>query len=182
VWAFSGFDIASGKTTAMVIPTLPAKATAGSFFAGFSASLSGGFTPATTSTDNVTLLVNLDNAKKAKAADIQNAYDSSLRIENPGFHSPNTIDCATCHISETARIVVGEDQLNLTASSDNDAFTADPKFVSKTNMRATTTPRRQSTNVHMLSYRGGSLMIGQRVINETANVVAYVNGVVLKAN
>jgi hypothetical protein len=33
--------------------------------------------------------------------------------------------------------------------------------------------------VHMLSYRNDSLMIGQRVINETASVVAYVNGVLL---
>jgi hypothetical protein len=29
----------------------------------------------------------------------------------------------------------------------------------------------------MISYQNSSLMIGQRVINETANVVAYVNGV-----
>ena len=38
---------------------------------------------------------------------------------------------------------------------------------------------KQPLNVHMLSYRNDQLMIGQRVINEAAATVAYVNGVVL---
>ena len=176
VWNFSGFDIASGKATPMVVPTLPAKSTSSSFFAGFAAPIAGGFTPETTSGDDVAVLVNITNAKAAKKADAQDAFEASLRIEHPGFHSPNTIDCASCHVAQSARLLIGEDVLHLSADDPADAFVADKRFVSKTNAKATTSPRGQSFNVHMLSYKGANLLIGQRVINETANVVAYVNG------
>jgi len=53
VWGFSGFDIASGKATPMVIPSLPANTTSVSFFAGFAAPIAGGFTPETQSADDV---------------------------------------------------------------------------------------------------------------------------------
>jgi hypothetical protein len=160
-----------------VIPTLPNKAVTGSFFAGFGAPIAGGFTPETTSGDDVAVLVNITNAKKATKTAAQSAYDAALRIENPDYHSPNTIDCASCHVGQSARQLIGEDVLGLTDSGDN-AFAANPKFVSKANMKATTSPRGQSFNVHMLSYKNSDLLIGQRVINETANTVAYVNGTI----
>jgi hypothetical protein len=176
VWGFGGFDVAGTKATAMVVPTLPSKSTSSSFFAGFAAPIAGGFTPETTSGDDVAVLVNVTTAKAAKKAAAQDAFEASLRIENPGFHSPNTIDCASCHVAQSARLLIGEDVLHLTADDPADAFVADKRYVSKTNAKATTSPRGQSFNVHMLSYRNSSLLIGQRVINETASVVAYVNG------
>jgi hypothetical protein len=179
VWTFNGFDLsADGTATAMVIPTLPASATVGKFFAGFGASLAGGFTPETTSSDDVALLVNVTNAKAATHAAVQAAYDASLRIENPSLHSPNTIDCASCHIAETARLLTGEDVLHLASDDVSNVFHPDPKFVSDANAAAKTTPRGQTVNLHMISYRNSSLLIGQRVINETANVVAYANGTI----
>ena len=178
VWGFTGFDLAGSKATPMVVPTLPNKSVSSSFFAGFGAPIAGGFTPETTSGDDVAVLVNVTNAKAATKTAAQDAYEASLRIENPNFHSPNTIDCASCHVAEGARLLVGEDVLHLTIDDAADAFAADARYVSKTNMKATTTPRNQSFNVHMLSYKNQDLLIGQRVINETANVVAYVNSTV----
>ena len=176
-WGFSGFDVSpAGKATMMVIPTLPSSGTSVSFFAGFAAPIAGGFTPGTKSADNVALLVNITNAKAATKANAQKAFDATLRIENPNFHSPNTIDCASCHIAETARMLIGEDKLHLTSDNADDVFSADARYVSARNAKATTSPRGQSINLHMISYRNSSLLIGQRVINETANVVAYVNG------
>ncbi len=178
VWGFSGFDLAASKATPMVVPTLPSKGTSSSFFAGFGAPIAGGFTPETTSGDDVAVLVNVTNAKAATKTQAQDAFDASLRIENPSFHSPNTIDCASCHVGQSARLLVGEDVLHLTADDPADTFVADKRYVSKTNVKATTSPRGQTFNVHMLSYKNTELLIGQRVINETANVVAYVNGTV----
>jgi hypothetical protein len=180
VWGFAGFDLdASLEATAMVIPTLPNKSTSGSFFAGFAAPIAGGFTPETTSKDDVALLVNVDNAKKATKTKQQAAFDAALRIENPGVHSPNTIDCASCHVGQAARVLIGEDTLGLATTGNTNMFKADPKWVSSRSMKQTTSVRTQSgINVHMLSYKNDKLMIGQRVINETANLVAYMNGVV----
>jgi len=180
VWGFSGFDLdANLKATPMEIPGLPSHATSGSFFAGFGAPISGGFTPETTLADNVALLVNVTNAKKATKAKQQAAFDAALRIENPGVHSPNTIDCAQCHVSQPARTLIGDDILGLSTTGNTNMFKADPKWVSARSMKQTTSVRSQSgLNVHMLSYKNDKLMIGQRVINETAGLVAYVNGVI----
>ena len=177
-WDFVGFDVKNGATSPMVIPTLSGKTTAVSFFAGFGAPISGGFTPETTSKDDVAVLVNVDNATKATAKARQAAFDASLRIDNPGFHSPNTMDCASCHVAESARVLMGVGKFEMSAVGNPNAFAADPKFVSATSTKSTAGPakQKQGFNVHMLSYKFDSLSIGQRVINETASVVAYANG------
>jgi hypothetical protein len=102
-----------------------------------------------------------------------------LRIENPNFHSPNTIDCASCHVGQAARLLIGDDVLGLSATDNPNLFARNPKYVSARSMKQTTNVRTQPLNVHMLSYRNDKLMIGQRVINETAATVAYVNSALL---
>jgi len=179
VWGFAGFDYDGSTLTPMVIPNLPDKATSVSFFQGFASPMNGGFTPESTAEDSVTLLANAANAKAAAKSAQQAAYDAALRIENPNFHSPNTIDCASCHVGNAARLLIGDDVLGLSATGNPNLFTRDPKFVSARSMKQTTDVRKQPLNVHMLSYRNDKLMIGQRVINETAATVAYVNGVLL---
>ena len=179
VWGFAGFDVDGATATPMEIPNLPGSATSVSFFQGFASPMNGGFTPEASAKDTVTLLANAANAKAATKTQQQAAYDAALRIENPGFHSPNTIDCASCHVGQAARLLIGDDVLGLSATGNPNLFVRDPKFVSARSMKQTTNVRTQPLNVHMLSYRNDQLMIGQRVINETAATVAYVNGVVL---
>jgi len=175
VWHFSGFDVAGSTTTEMVIPTLPDSTTAVSFFQGFASPMQGGFMPETKSSDSIVVLANAEKARAASATTRKKAYDAALRIENPGFHSPNTIDCASCHLGQAARLLIGDDVLGLTAVGNPNLFQRDPKYVSLRSMKQTTSVRDQPLNVHMLSYRNDELMIGQRVINETAATVAYVN-------
>ncbi|HEY4183369.1 MAG TPA: hypothetical protein VGM90_41380 [Kofleriaceae bacterium] len=181
VWNFSGFDI-SGTTTQtakpMVIPTMPSHGTGAGFFQGFAAPMAGGFTPESTSADSISLLVNATKAKAATKTKQKAAYAAALRIENPNFHSPNTIDCASCHLAQPARLLVGDDVLGLSATDNPNLFARDAKYVSARSMKQTTSLRDQPLNVHMLSYRGDQLMIGQRVINETAALVAYLNSTV----
>ena len=178
VWNFSGFDVDGSSTTPMVIPNIPDSGTGVGFFQGFASPMNGGFTPESTAKDTITLLVNAANAKAASASKQQAAYDAALRIENPSFHSPNTIDCASCHVGEDARLLIGDDVLGLSAVDNPNLFKRDSKYVSLRSMKQTTNPRTQPLNVHMLSYRNDKLMIGQRVINETAATVAYVNGTI----
>ena len=182
VWGFAGFDVlgTTTQTTKMMeVPTLPSHGTSSSFFQGFVAPMAGGFTPETTHADSIALLVNASKAKTATKAKQKAAYDAALRIENPNVHSPNTIDCASCHLAQPARLLVGDDVLHLSAAGNPNLFQRDSKYVSARSMKQTTSLRGQPLNVHMLSYRGDQLMIGQRVINETAALVAYVNGKIL---
>jgi hypothetical protein len=179
-WDFGGFDVESGRAKPMVIPTLPDTTTTVSFFAGFSTDLAGGFIPETKASDDMQLLGNLEKARSAPKAAQQAAFDAALRIESPSKHSPDTIDCASCHVAGPSTVLTGG-KLGLSASGNANAFTPDPKFVSTADMRQTTPVNGDtSRNFHMLSYRDGHPMIAMRVINETAAVVAYLNGEVLK--
>lgn len=175
VWSFNGFDIASGKTTKMVIPTLPSKATNDEFFIGFGADFAGGFTPSTNAEDDMQLLGNTQNAEKASKSDQQAAFDAALRIQNPNVHSPNTIDCASCHMANPAQAMTGA-KLGITAEGNANAFTIDSKLVKATDMKQRTkVDLSDGLNLHMFSYKDSNAMIGMRVINETGSVVAYVN-------
>jgi hypothetical protein len=182
-WTFSGFDVGGTKaaptTTAMVIPAMPANTTSVKFFEGFGHPMQGTFAPESIAKDAITSLVNAAKAQAANSAARKALYDAALRIENPQFHSPNTIDCASCHVGQAARLLIGDDVLGLSAAGNPNLFARDPSFVSASSMKQTTSVRDQSLNLHMLSYRNDQLMIGQRVINETAAVVAYINGKVL---
>ena len=180
-WDFVGFDVANKATKPMIIPTLPGSTTSVNFFAGFGLPIAGGFTPETKSTDDISVLVNVEKATAATPAARQAAYDATLRIQSPDFHSPNTIDCATCHVAQSAQMLMGEGKFSLKPDADAKPFARNAKYVSATDFKATTSPTKQASgfNVHMLSYKASSLNIGQRVINETAGVVAYVNSSVL---
>jgi hypothetical protein len=180
-WTFAGFDVAGGKTTPMAIAGLAPHTTSINFFAGFAAPMAGKLSAPTTTTDDLALLVDVTAAKAASKAKAKAAYAAALRIQNPDVHSPNTIDCASCHVAESAQKLMGEDVLGLSPTHDPGLFVADAQFVSARSASQTTSVRKQSgINVHMLSYKLDKLMIGARVVNETAGVLAYVNGTLLK--
>ena len=118
---------------------------------------------------------NSNSAKAATAGEQQTALDAAFKIESPDFESPNTIDCASCHTTGLAKSNASD--LHLSLSKNPNAFVPDAKFVSAADAKATTPfDANKGTNLHMFSYRGSDLMIGQRVVNETAGVVAYLNG------
>jgi hypothetical protein len=171
-WSMLGLDIANGQATPMIIPTLPNNATGLSFNVTASP-LFTDFAPATTSPDSLVLLANFAQAMGATTAARQSAFDAALRIENPHFHNPNTIDCASCHMAQPSRVLVG-DALGLSEAGNTNAFVAEPAIPPAD--LATTTQLLGTDgglNIHAFSYRFGAPMINQRVINETAANLAY---------
>ncbi len=179
-WDFNGIDIANGAPLPMVIPTLPNNSTTVEFVSPLGGNTLGGtFVPGTTSSDNMDLLALFADAEKATTHARQSAFDAVLRIENPNFNSPNTIDCASCHVSAVARMLNGA-ALGLSATGDPNAFVA-PASIPSADLAATAPPipGADSRDFHMFSYKGTQPLIMQRVINETASVVAYVNAQVL---
>lgn len=172
-WELDGFDVAAGAATPLMIPTLMAGDTSESLEIEMP-SLQTTPLPMTASSDNMFLLANLAQATTATPAAQQAALDAALRIENPGDHSPNTIDCASCHMTTPARQLV-VDQLGLAVAGNPNAFVPDPS-IPAANL-AQTTQAAESTggtvNIHAFSYVGTQPMINQRAINETAANLAY---------
>ena len=137
--------------------------------------LNGSFIPAPTAQDDIQTLTSVSKAKAASVGGRQTAFDAMLRIENPNFHSPNTIDCASCHVSEVAR-VINSPLWGLTAQGNSFSFTP-PSSIPAADLALTAPvkPGTSNKNLHAFSYQATEPRINQRVVNETAVVVDYLN-------
>ncbi len=175
-WELHGMSVANGVETAIAIPSLPEGTTDMSLEASIGP-LEASFSPETGSADNIVTLANADQAMSATQVQRQAAFDAALRIENPTMNSPNTIDCASCHMAEPARTLVGQQMLGMSPAGDSNAFS--PASTIPTADLAVTTPMLVGSdgglNIHAFSYRGSDPMINQRVINETAANLAYLS-------
>jgi hypothetical protein len=173
VWQLESFDVGSGSATRRTIATLAGSATTMSFEVATNP-LSADFSPMTTSTDDISLLVNYTQAAAASTDALQAAYDSALRIENPRDNSPDTIDCASCHMAEPGRVLVGE-PLGMTASGDANAFVPDAAIPLADLAQTTDILGSDGTlNIHAFSYVRAEPVINQRVIHETAANLTYI--------
>jgi hypothetical protein len=180
LWVMSGIDIsnaATATTSPMVIPALGGSTTLqqptavlpapGNFFLAT-------FSPATTSTDDLTPLDNgSPNGLSASAREA--AFDALVRIENPANHSPNTIDCGSCHFATPTAALIGMPVFSLDDTASALAFHPDNKSVMASDMTRTFSTTSIQLNIHAFSYVGQSPAINQRVVNETAAIVEYLN-------
>lgn len=183
-WNFSGFDVA--KNAALKIPTLPASDdTHVAFFAGFTPGQLEGdpaFVPASRADalDNMQALGNRATATAAGADGRRRAFGALLRLENPDLHTPDTTDCASCHAVEPVRKLIGAKHFAADMAAARGAFTADARWVPAADTQLAAQPD-SGVNVHMFSYKGSTPSIHTRTLNESAAIVAHVNGRILAA-
>jgi len=181
-WNFSGFDVQ--KNAAMKIPTLPASDdTHVAFFAGFTpGQLSGdpAFVPVSKAPaqDNMQDLGNQQRANAATPESRARAFNALLRIEHPDLHTPDTVDCASCHAVEPVRRLIGKKLFPNDLAASRGAFVPDAQFVPAADV-AQATPPDATVNVHMFSYKASTPSIHMRTINESAAIVAHLNGRIL---
>jgi hypothetical protein len=174
-WAFSGFDIVDGRAVPLTIPR-----TGGARVQTFSVSLisdadytRGRIEPAIPGgEDDISLLVN-DSRTLARrdAATLRRLGEAVARIENPAIHSPETIDCVSCHATQVAGTLLFTriGWLNRDAEILRQAFRADAPLV---NTAATQTMPRV---FRALGYFEKVPVLSRRVINETAAVAERMN-------
>jgi len=139
-WIFHGFDItnvASAKVKPMFIPSLPNQTAEQSFFGGFTTGLEGEATPSTSAADNFMPLANIGTATALDAPARKAAFGALLRVENPTKHSPDTMDCVSCHAATPSRKLIAEPKLGLSATGNVNAFVADSKWVLPSELTAT---------------------------------------------
>jgi hypothetical protein len=177
-WNFAAADVTKGKAVLSAIPGLPPKTVLESVNLGTAPEglLSLTFpTPDTADSVNPLLVAtcqeSTDDVRKA-------AFEGALRIENPDFNTPNTIDCASCHTAQIGRQLIGQDYFKLSTEGDANVFTPDSSHVSAKDFvskYAATQPNGLSANLHAFSYDGTQPMIVQRVVNESAAIVAQLS-------
>lgn len=176
-WTFSGFDVsdaASATFTPMMIPTLSG-ATSQTFFRGFgSVTPAGEFMPPTSGSDDLVPLADGSAAMQLTPTARQAAFDGLVRVDNPGDNSPNTTDCASCHLATPVSHLIAQPLFGMVEAQNPNAFQPDGVYVLASEMA----PQFDATgafNVHAFSYVGSDPGINQRTVNETAAIVAYLN-------
>jgi hypothetical protein len=176
-WTFAGFDIsnaAMAAMTKMVIPTLPMSATQQLFFRGFGNKvIEGQFMPTTSSADDLTIFASAQKSGAARPA-VESAFAALIKIEDPSKHSPDTIDCASCHLASPFAALVALPNFSLDEDKDPNAFKPSGGSVSAGEM-SSTFDRVSLLNLHAFSYVGANPSINRRVVNETAAIVEYLN-------
>lgn len=174
-WTFDGFDVpATGAPTPMVIPTLPLSAVRQELFSGFStASVQGRFMPATTDPDDLTVVADTVNAGQLSPSARAAGFAAVVHVDHPARHSPNTIDCASCHFATPVSRIVGP-MFSFVEAQHPDVFTADGTFVQQAELTPTFNAA-VGFDVHAFSYFAQTPAINQRTVNESAAIVDYLN-------
>jgi hypothetical protein len=177
-WKFSGFDVNAGKLTPMHIPTLPSGDDTEQMLNRDFGDLplaEPNAMPASGSEDDFLTLFSPKNAQALSEADQAAKFASLLRVENPAHHSPNTVDCVTCHAATPVTKLVAEPTLGLSAEGLAEQFLPDPRLVPAAELEATFEDEEPLTNIHAFSYTGTNVGINQRTVNESAAVVEYLS-------
>jgi hypothetical protein len=159
-WDFSGFDIAAGKAAPMTIPTLPSETQRQTFVRGFSADLMGSAEPPSGSEDDFMVLMNPTEAQALNETEREQKWAALLRVESASAHSPNTVDCVSCHVATPATKLVVEPLLGIESELPAE-------------LEATFENDDALTNIHAFSYLRTLVGINQRTVNESAAVVDY---------
>jgi hypothetical protein len=174
-WNFDGFDVpATGAPTPMIIPSLPQSAVRQELFSGFSTTaVMGRFMPATTDADDLTGVADTANAAMLSPTARAAGFAAVVHVDHPARHSPNTIDCASCHFATPVERLVGP-AWSFVEAQHPDAFTADGTFVTQAELTPTFSAD-LGFDVHAFSWFATIPAINQRTVNESAAIVRYLN-------
>lgn len=175
VWNFGGFDFEAG--TATPIGILNSAVTTQSFTNNPLAdplAFAGGVTPALENApEDLSPLYDSATASQKPQAELWQLYESTLRIENPTKHTPESVDCVSCHTAQPARLWLERNQT---------AFTTQPsaeRFMSAFDLGVA--PIEDTTSVlRAFGWLDTRPAISARVANESAAVAAYLNERVLE--
>ena len=165
-WTFGLLDKVGGTYQPMTIATTGSRQQSLTTTFGPPGHLSASVEHATTHADDLTLLLDTAEAMRATPEARQRAFAAALRVQSPRVHTPDTIDCISCHTAAPA-VRSAEAVFGLSSQGHAERFApstpvADPEAAT-------------IHNIHAFSYLGHQLAVSTRTANETAAVVEAMN-------
>ena len=174
-WEFRGFNVVNGKPLEIVIPRT-GNARAQSFFVSLASDSeyrNGRISPAPLGEDNLNLILRDSRAIEARDADTLKGLGASVaRIENPAIHTPETMDCVSCHSTQVAGALLFG---NVPWLSRDPEITRHAFRSSSPLLQSIATTRNIPRVFRALGYFEKTPVLSRRVINETAVVVSQLN-------
>ena len=173
LWGFSGVDIVEGKPQVMIVPRTGNR-TLQTFV---NRSMPGTdydrpvITPDLAPGEDVLewLLGDTPVLRDAREADIVEDMISAAKIQNPNFHSPETMDCVSCHTSGPS-LALGL-RMFPTLKDKAEGFT----FQSSFDLSNHTVHKDHTRNLRAFGYFGNEPAFSQRLINESAAIAEALN-------
>lgn len=173
-WTFQGFNVREDGTQDIVIPC-----TQGASQQRFSISSmtqvdfsNGQLTPVPLGNDNLQALLRNSRFLPSQSSPLLKELAVSVaRIENPNIHTPETMDCVSCHTAQT----VGSVLFNRMPALKHDPRHVEASFSSSSPLLNTGSHQGNPKILRALGYFERHLILSRRVINETARVVECMN-------
>jgi hypothetical protein len=167
MWDFGGFDIDQKRAVHMVIPRIGTRQQSLVNRSQVEFEFLGGEKPEPPLSTPDILNPVVTNSARLLAKDedlLRSSVEATYRIENPKFHSPATVECVSCHISQSVRgwAIKKFPEFNF----DQSIF----KFTSPLNLENQTGDYRAPKILRAFGYQGSEPSVNQRTINESANV------------
>lgn len=177
IWLFGGFDVGNQGLVAASIPRL--KGQKSQFFVNGPKAkedfVNGMISPLPEVNEDTLNLLTSDSKKIDLTKDedqiIQEIW-ASQRIDNPNFHSPQTLDCVSCHVSQAARSFAEVKFEGLKQKWQEQDF----NYINSDFRLENTSPLKSHTmNIRAFGYFEDQPAISQRTINETAQVASAIS-------
>jgi hypothetical protein len=175
-WNFSGVDLHEGKSQPIIIPRVEALMQVFTNSMIPPSGFFGGAFPAASrlhSEDAIDLLLSDSEnlVSHVETPELRQIANAVHRIENPLIHSPENVDCVSCHTSQQARLWLDHRIPELHALESPFKFAA-PQGMDFTNHSDT---QRFVNGLRAFGYQGMKPAVSQRVIHESAAVAQALN-------
>jgi hypothetical protein len=167
-WMFGRFDVnADQALSPIAIPQTAAATrqvftnfdTTGASFEHAEAS------PASGSPEQLSEFFQSTTFRSLWADEQRGAFGRTLSIENPTMHSPDTIDCVTCHVAPAAR-VWAQRELGLTPEREADRYFSDGARYASVDE-----PQTSTIALRAFGYVGRTPTVSRRTVNESVIVL-----------
>ncbi|MBS1972030.1 MAG: hypothetical protein JSU04_17100 [Bdellovibrionales bacterium] len=172
MWIFQGFDVVGGQTKNIQVARIGGMSQGVIVSSPQFASFTGGMMPPPQQDPAFSELIK-DSAttkKKYSEEQIKKIMVSVYEYENPTKHNPGTLDCASCHLANSAR---QWGQAHFNAWDWKKEF-ANVAYQSTWNLENTTPGPLRTNRLRAFGYFINQPAISQRVVNETAATMMFI--------
>ena len=166
VWRFGGFDLRG--SAAQVLPIEGVAEDTQRFFNIFvftEEDFVGSVEPAVSPPDDLSPLYNSNLARDLPEARIRQVLGAAHRIESPARHTPESIDCVSCHLATGVRAWIERNYPELESEAHPDRFRSSKNLALESEVLTNTSALRA------FGWLGADVAMSQRVVNETAAIL-----------
>lgn len=170
-WHFGGFDVRGGDLHGIDIPRIHTRTQSFSNMSFHKDRFMGGLHPEPNDPDHFNELMKHAESylRNQPDSELRRAAQAIHRIENPSIHSPETMDCVSCHVAQPARLFLQAKRPDLQLDRHS------MRFRSLLNLDAVGAKNGMTDRIRAFGYFDRDPAVSHRAIHESAAVAERMN-------